>query len=53
MRSRRLLFLITAGLALSWSAPAAAQPIKIGEINSYSGIGAAFTGPYKTASRWP
>ena len=48
MRSRRLLFLITAGLALSWSGPAAAQPIKIGEINSYSGIGAAFTGPYKT-----
>src|SRR5437016_13524295 len=48
MRSRRLLFLITAGLALSSAAPAAAQPIKIGEINSYSGIGAAFTGPYKT-----
>jgi branched-chain amino acid transport system substrate-binding protein len=48
MRSRRLLLLITASLALSWSAPAAAQPIKIGEINSYSGIGAAFTGPYKT-----
>ena len=47
MRSRRLLFLITAGLALSSAAPAAAQPIKIGEINSYSGIGAAFTGPYK------
>src|SRR6202162_3953631 len=48
MRSRRLLFLITAGLALSSAAPAAAQPIKIGEINSYSGIGAAFTGPYKS-----
>jgi branched-chain amino acid transport system substrate-binding protein len=47
MRSRRLLFLIAAGLALSSAAPAAAQPIKIGEINSYSGIGAAFTGPYK------
>ena len=47
MRSRRILFLITAGLALSSAAPAAAQPIKIGEINSYSGIGAAFTGPYK------
>src|SRR5205809_2048311 len=47
MRSRRLLFLITAGLALSSAAPAAAQPIKLGEINSYSGIGAAFTGPYK------
>jgi branched-chain amino acid transport system substrate-binding protein len=47
MRSRRILFLITVGLALSSAAPAAAQPIKIGEINSYSGIGAAFTGPYK------
>jgi branched-chain amino acid transport system substrate-binding protein len=47
MRSRRLLFLITAGLALSCAAPATAQPIKIGEINSYSGIGAPFTGPYK------
>jgi branched-chain amino acid transport system substrate-binding protein len=30
--------------------PAAAQgPIKIGEINSYSGIGAPFTGPYRQA----
>src|SRR3972149_12076997 len=48
MRSRLLLFLITAGLALSLPAPAAAQaPIKVGEINSYSGIGAPFTGPYK------
>jgi branched-chain amino acid transport system substrate-binding protein len=28
--------------------PAAAQPpIKIGDINSYSGIGAPFTGPYR------
>ena len=47
MRSRRLLFVITAVLALSCAAPATAQPIKIGEINSYSGIGAPFTGPYK------
>jgi branched-chain amino acid transport system substrate-binding protein len=47
MRSRRLLVLITAGLALSWAAPAAAQPIKLGDINSYSGIGAPFTGPYR------
>ncbi len=30
--------------------PAAAQgPIKIGEINSFSGIGAPFTGPYRAA----
>jgi branched-chain amino acid transport system substrate-binding protein len=47
MRSRLLLSLITAGLALSFPAQAAAQPIKVGEINSYSGIGAPFTGPYK------
>ena len=47
MRSRLLLLLITAGLALSFPAMAAAQPIKVGEINSYSGIGAPFTGPYK------
>jgi branched-chain amino acid transport system substrate-binding protein len=47
MRSRRLLVLITAGLALSLTAPAAAQPVKLGDINSYSGIGAPFTGPYR------
>jgi len=48
MRSRLLLFLVTAGLALSFPAQAAAQAsIKVGEINSYSGIGAPFTGPYK------
>jgi branched-chain amino acid transport system substrate-binding protein len=47
MRSRRLLFLITAGLALSSAAPAAAQPIKIGEINSYSGLATVYTFPYK------
>jgi branched-chain amino acid transport system substrate-binding protein len=47
MRSRRILVLIATGLALSWTAPAAAQPIKVGDINSYSGIGAPFTGPYK------
>src|SRR5262249_62217007 len=30
--------------------PAAAQnPIKIGDINSYSGVGAAFTAPYRAA----
>ncbi|HET8577575.1 MAG TPA: ABC transporter substrate-binding protein [Methylomirabilota bacterium] len=49
MRSRRLLILSTAALALALGAgPAAAQaPIKLGEINSYSGIGAPFTGPYR------
>ena len=48
MRSRLFLLLIAAGLALSFPFQAAAQsPIKIGEINSYSGIGAPFTGPYK------
>src|SRR5512132_2039831 len=47
MRSRRLLVLIAAGLTLSWIGPAAAQPIKLGDINSYSGIGAPFTGPYR------
>jgi len=47
MRSRRLLVLISAGLALASTAPAAAQPVKVGDINSYSGIGAPFTGPYR------
>ena len=49
MRSRRLSFLMSAGLVLALGAgPAAAQaPLKVGEINSYSGIGAPFTGPYK------
>src|SRR5215510_9517533 len=47
MRSRRFLRLIIAGLALSSAAPAAAQTIKLGDINSYSGIGAPFTGPYR------
>ena len=49
MRSPRFLFLVAAGLVVALGAsPAAAQaPIKIGEINSYSGIGAPFTGPYK------
>jgi branched-chain amino acid transport system substrate-binding protein len=56
MPSRRISFLRTAALVLMgafmagvlWPAPLRAQaPIKIGEINSYSGIGAPFTGPYK------
>jgi branched-chain amino acid transport system substrate-binding protein len=49
MRARRLWFLATAALALALCAGAATaqSPIKIGEINSYSGIGAPFTGPYR------
>ena len=41
---------VVAGLLLA-SLPIAAQqtPIKIGEINSFSGIGAPFTGPYRSA----
>jgi branched-chain amino acid transport system substrate-binding protein len=43
---------VALALALGWLAasPAAAQaPIRIGEINSYSGVGAAFTAPYRAA----
>ncbi len=51
MSSRRLASLLIPALLLSWGlAPGAARaqaPIKIGEINSYSGIGAPFTGPYR------
>src|ERR1700730_17914429 len=49
MRAPRLPFLTAAALLVMLGAgPAAAQaPIKIGEINSYSGIGAPFTGPYR------
>lgn len=37
-------------LILTTAGPAAAQPpIRIGEINSYSGVGAAFTAPYRAA----
>src|SRR5437867_12474449 len=37
-------------LLTALAAPVAAQaPIKIGEINSFSGIGAPFTGPYRQA----
>jgi branched-chain amino acid transport system substrate-binding protein len=37
-------------MLLAAAAPAVAQaPIKIGEINSFSGIGAPFTGPYRQA----
>src|SRR5262245_21613583 len=49
--SRRGSFLFASALVLLGAlspAPLRAQgPIKIGEINSYSGIGAPFTGPYK------
>src|SRR6195256_3727052 len=49
MRAPRLPFLTAAALlAMVGPGPAAAQaPIKIGDINSYSGIGAPFTGPYR------
>jgi len=48
---RRLTFCFTLmTLAVLAGAPALAQgPIKIGEINSFSGIGAPFTGPYRAA----
>ena len=51
MRIARLVVapIVVVGLVVA-SLPAAAQgPIKIGEINSFSGIGAPFTGPYRTA----
>ncbi|HSL49776.1 MAG TPA: ABC transporter substrate-binding protein, partial [Candidatus Deferrimicrobiaceae bacterium] len=49
MRAPRLLSLTAAVLLLTLGAgPAAAQaPIKLGDINTYSGIGAPFTGPYR------
>jgi branched-chain amino acid transport system substrate-binding protein len=51
MSLRRLSIVLTTSLILLGGvAPArlwAQAPIKIGEINSYSGIGAPFTGPYK------
>src|SRR5574342_1196911 len=41
---------LVVSLVLVVSVPAWAQgPIKIGEINSYSGVGAAFTAPYRAA----
>ena len=50
MRTLRLLGPLVAVLALGAAAPAGAQaPIRIGEINSFSGIGAPFTGPYRAA----
>ncbi|MBI4635464.1 MAG: ABC transporter substrate-binding protein [Candidatus Rokubacteria bacterium] len=50
MSAIRLFSCLTAVVALALGGPAAAQgPIKIGEINSFSGIGAPFTGPYRVA----
>src|SRR5574341_319409 len=50
MQRTRLLGVLVAVLALGAATPAVAQgPIKIGEINSFSGIGAPFTGPYRAA----
>jgi branched-chain amino acid transport system substrate-binding protein len=48
---RRLFVVLAVVIAfLAATLPAGAQgPIKIGEINSFSGIGAPFTGPYRSA----
>ena len=49
--TRRLFGVLTVAIGLvAATLPAGAQgPIKIGEINSFSGIGAPFTGPYRSA----
>jgi branched-chain amino acid transport system substrate-binding protein len=51
MRIRRTSMLLLLALVVPWalagSVSWAQVPIKLGEINSYSGIGAPFTGPYK------
>src|SRR5262245_29001376 len=49
MRASRLLSLTVSAVLLALGVgPVAAQaPIKVGDINSYSGIGAPFTGPYR------
>src|SRR3989449_7757572 len=49
MRALRLVLSLAAGISIALGAGAAAAqaPIKIGEINSFSGIGAPFTGPYR------
>ncbi len=52
MKTTRLVAIVAVFAALLTAAlPTAAQqgPIKIGEINSFSGIGAPFTGPYRSA----
>ena len=49
MRAPRLLSLTAAALLLTLGAGSATAqaPIKLGDINTYSGIGAPFTGPYR------
>ncbi len=48
--TRIRVFAMLAAIVLGPAIPVAAQgPIKIGEINSFSGIGAPFTGPYRAA----
>ena len=49
MRAPRLLSLSAVALLLTLGAGSAAAqaPIKLGDINTYSGIGAPFTGPYR------
>jgi branched-chain amino acid transport system substrate-binding protein len=50
MRLGRVWGWLATGVVLGLAAPALAQgPIRIGEINSFSGIGAPFTGPYRAA----
>src|SRR5438093_11006053 len=51
MRRHRVLGVLATIVVFATAAPATAQqaPIKIGEINSFSGIGAPFTGPYRQA----
>jgi branched-chain amino acid transport system substrate-binding protein len=45
-----MVLIVLLGLFLTIAGPVAAQaPIRIGEINSYSGVGAAFTAPYRAA----
>src|SRR5215470_17366179 len=47
---RRFIALLLVTALVVIAAPSAAQaPIRIGEINSFSGIGAPFTGPYRQA----
>jgi branched-chain amino acid transport system substrate-binding protein len=49
-RAVRPLLALAAVLTVAPAGPVRAQaPIRIGEINSYSGVGAAFTAPYRAA----
>ena len=50
MKAVALVSALTVAVVLAVTPPGLAQgPIKIGEINSYSGVGAAFTAPYRAA----